>query len=136
MQPIGSPAIDATPGSPQWQSLSKLKYQLWKDTSSTTEPSKHRAGSAKCIFQEKQVDCDVFVYFRSPEGVIRYLGKYLEAVGNNGNNTYRLNNSRPVFSVSRNDAHDALVAVKVGESGIQSTGISTRNRISIWRPWR
>jgi hypothetical protein len=110
----GSPAIDATPGSPQWQSLSKLKYQLWKDTSSTTEPSKHRAGSAKCIFQEKQVDCDVFVYFRSPEGVIRYLGKYLEEVENNGNNTYRLNNSRPVFSVSRNDAHDALVAVKVG----------------------
>lgn len=111
----GSPPTEPPRGSLQWEALGKLKYQIWKDTSSTTEPLKHRAGSAKCPFEDKLVECDVFVYFRSPEGVIRYLGKYLEAVENDGANTYSLDTKRPVFSVSKNNPRDAFVAVKFGK---------------------
>jgi hypothetical protein len=44
------------------------------------------------------VPTDIYVTFRSPEGVIRFLGQYLKAAEDNSTNTYQVGVS-PLFSV-------------------------------------
>jgi hypothetical protein len=81
----------------------------------------------------KNVKMDIQVYFRSPEGVIRYLGKYLEEAKKWSDEIYKLNTGHddwlgPLFSVKEGRGRSALVTAEV--SGTSYSIDSDANRFT------
>lgn len=58
------------------------------------------------------VPTDIYVTFRSPEGVIRFLGQYLNAADNNSSNTYQVG-AWPLFSVCDHHCGTTLASAEV-----------------------
>lgn len=59
-----------------------------------------------------EAPADIYVTFRSPEGVIRFLGKYLNAAEHNRTNTYQVG-LYPLFSVCEHHCGTSLVSAEV-----------------------
>ena len=98
------------------EALSTLTFQPWTGAPSAREPFSHGASTATITYRGNSFEFEVYLFFRSPEGVIRYLGKYLEAAATDPRNTYRLDANRAVFAISEKPTRAALVKTDVAGS--------------------
>jgi hypothetical protein len=65
-----------------------------------------------------EVDADMQITFRSPEGVIRFLGRYLKATVTKPDATWTLpgasdDGTKPLFSVTKADVRDPVVSTEL-----------------------
>jgi hypothetical protein len=89
------------------------------EASGTATRSGHYSGTYSFPNKETPttpIQTDVLVYFRSPEGVIRYLGRYLKAKTVRPSLTYMLDDQNPLFEVCERSCHAALVSVEVAKN--------------------
>jgi hypothetical protein len=74
-----------------------------------------------------ELPVDVFVTFRSAEGVIRFLGKYLSASETNPDHTYRVG-KEPLFSVESGRGQALVTAEVLGRRYFVPLDETTRHR--------
>ena len=94
-----------------------FQFQPWSGQLSTTEPSPRGVGTVTITYDGGTDTVEALIYFRSPEGIIRYLGKYLEATGGKERiNAYLLDDTRRVFYVDNEPTKASLVKIEIGKN--------------------
>jgi hypothetical protein len=99
-----------------FKELAEVNIETYTPQSGTNGRSPGASASTTLKIDGETVPVDVTFYFRSPEGLIRFLGRYLEETESKLYPVYAFQKdgiSAPVFSVEPRHKHGALVSARV-----------------------